>query len=240
MKNQSGNVLFLILIAVALFAALGYAVSNSSRSGGSSPTKDKIETNASAIIQYVSVIRSSIQKMRLANNCQDTQLDFSSLIYQRNNGNPIDPSNTSVPSGFRCHLFSSAGGSVVPIVPPAGSLAPPTAVATQWKPGHYGVLVYQLKNIGTDDAGGTESANDLMYQMNYLTKETCLALNDKLGVANPSGDAPTLTITGSAGLYINGSLAATRIVEGPQITGKREFCFKSGTDYNFTFTLLER
>ena len=50
--REEGNVLFLILIAVVLFAALSYAVTSSTRSGGGSVSKDKAKSYAAAIVQH--------------------------------------------------------------------------------------------------------------------------------------------------------------------------------------------
>lgn len=64
-QSESGNVLFLILIAVALFAALSYAVTKSTRSGGGSTEKEKATLSSAAMTQYPTALRTAIIRMVL-------------------------------------------------------------------------------------------------------------------------------------------------------------------------------
>ena len=61
--SERGNVLFLILIAVALFAALSYAVTQSSRSGGGDAGKETNLVNSAQLTQYPAGIRTAIVRM---------------------------------------------------------------------------------------------------------------------------------------------------------------------------------
>lgn len=63
-NNQSGNALFLILIAVILFAALSYAVTQSNRSGGNASRESNLITSTT-VTQYPSAIRTAITRMLL-------------------------------------------------------------------------------------------------------------------------------------------------------------------------------
>ncbi|MCB1538437.1 MAG: hypothetical protein H6865_04535 [Rhodospirillales bacterium] len=61
-RQQSGNVLFLILIAVALFAALSYAVTQSSRSG-SDASKETNVINTASLTQYPNSVRTAVLRL---------------------------------------------------------------------------------------------------------------------------------------------------------------------------------
>ena len=246
MKSQHGNALFLILIAVALFAALSYAVTNSGR-GGSGIDREQAEIAAAQILQYISSIDTAIQRMRVINGCGESEFNFDTTLYTTNSGTQMNGNNTSAPADGSCDIFDpSESGVSAEILPETGldlSHEEVTDVAgnpNAWKAGHLRVLVAQLSGFGTDGAAGTESANDLMLISNYLNKETCVAINDGLGIDNPGGDPPTLTITNAGAFYVNGSYAGSQLWAAPP---GRTFCRTgSGVDpvYQFAHLILAR
>lgn len=108
-ETQKGNILFLILIAVALFAALSYVVTSSSRSNEGGIAKDKAKLAASRIIQYATHIEQALQRLKLINKCQDTQISFERAPF---NGSDTQYINPYAPSDHSCHVFHSNGGGV--------------------------------------------------------------------------------------------------------------------------------
>lgn len=71
MKPQSGNVLFLILIAVALFAALSYVISSSTRSGSGDTGREKMRMEVSRMMGYGMSVRATVQRMILSGTPSD-------------------------------------------------------------------------------------------------------------------------------------------------------------------------
>lgn len=104
----SGNILFLILIAVALFAALSYAITGSSRSGVDTISKDKAKILASRMIQFGANVEQSVNRLQLS-GIPLYAIDFSHPSI--NAGNAAN-SNCSDDS---CKLFHASGGGAVPI-----------------------------------------------------------------------------------------------------------------------------
>lgn len=241
-RQQSGNVLFLILIAVALFAALSYAVTSSTRSGGTDASSEKSRLYASAIVSYGASLQSTVQRMKLSNSCSDEQFDFSNPIYKTGHGALTMAGNTNSPGNDSCDLFSPAGGNLAPYIPTAEALGTPSSDLSHPKPGHGMVRVEQITNIGTDAAAGTEPANDIVFSTAFLGLNTCLQINNLLGIANINGAPPAISKNagGNGGNYTNGSLAATLILSNASINGFQSFCASSASGYTFYQVLVAR
>jgi len=102
--TQNGNAIALILIAVALFAALGYAFSNTSRTSTSFITDEEVHAYANQIIAYGTDVKSAVQRLQLR-GCDDTQINFENSISLINYTN-----TTPSPTDRSCHVFDNNGG----------------------------------------------------------------------------------------------------------------------------------
>ena len=68
--SEKGNVLFLILIAVVLFGALSYAVTNSMRTGSSTTEKEQAKLDQAEIDSYTAALNQGKMRLELINGCK--------------------------------------------------------------------------------------------------------------------------------------------------------------------------
>lgn len=167
-QGESGNVLFLILIAVALFAALSYAVMQSSRSGGGDASSETNLINSAQITQYPASIRTAIIRMVVSQNVDQTTLQFDkpSGFAADCNANPSE-----------CVFHPSGGGANYGDAP--GNIMANGSPGTWYFNGNFDIV-----NIGTSGAGG----NDIIAFLPGIKTALCTKINDELGITGDVTD----------------------------------------------------
>lgn len=228
-QKQHGNALFLILIAVALFAALSYAITQTSRGGGSI-TKETNMLAARGLVEYATQLRITIDRMRITNNCSDTEISF------EHDGTSVYD-NPSSPADGRCQVFHTNGG----------GMDYRNAHAEALLSGASGTWVFNTANevigVGTDCSGN--ACTELVAQVSRVKRDVCLEINNRLGVDNPSGEPPDESdiITGGffTGTYSYGALLGDAATE---LQGEFAGCLYESTNvpayYVYYHSLIER
>lgn len=176
-NSQSGNVLFLILIAVVLFAALSYAVTSSTGSGGNKDTSDeKNKLYVAEITQYASAVRTAITLLTATSKCDDTELSFEAPPFD---GSDADYVNPNSPSDFSCHIFHPNGGGVSFRTPDDKWLKGTTLA--KWDKQFVFTGSDCVVNVGTGDGGcwnnGSSTDTELLMYIADVSDSLCLALN---------------------------------------------------------------
>ena len=184
-QNQRGNALFLILIAVALFAALAYAVTQSGRGNGGI-NKEQSALDASQMTQYGAEISQAIMRLMLSGGCTATSLSFDSAALEALGESVYVRDAYDIPNQAKdpCAIFYQSGAGVAYQFPPASVKA---AGATEYI--ITGMMA--VAGVGTTDlVGGNPSTAEILLVVK-VPKTLCLAVNTANGITNPSGDAPT-------------------------------------------------
>lgn len=177
MHYQTGNILFLILIAVALFAALSYAVTSSSRSSSSGVSAEQTKIGVNRMLQHASAIEQAITKMRVINGCTESQISAYSELWET----PSDYNNTSAPADGRCNIYHPNGGGIAWQKPPESVTSPlngmisgnPMTVEDYW----YDVRRH-VRDIGVQAPHNSGFGNDVLLRV-QVTEEACRYINKK-------------------------------------------------------------
>lgn len=174
--GQKGSALFLILIAVALFAALSYAITSSGRGSGSL-TKEDASISAAQITQQAAMMAQGVMRMSVMG------LPLENLSFEETNltgyaHTPVVP--------IQNRLFAPEGGGVLYTPPRTSWFA--DATLRQWafpgntcvtglppgpggQGGQFGYYCYQ-------DAART----DMIAALPEIREDICLAINQGLGI----------------------------------------------------------
>ena len=232
---QSGNVLFLILLAVALFAALSYAVTSSTRSGGGDASKEKIQLQANELMNFGSTVKVAVDRLR-ASGCSVNQISFDGPVTGKIRKAASDSSfayvNGSAPGNGKCNVFDPRGAGVsFPNISPGVQVASKLVSTDHNKSNIY----FFNGNNQVHDVGVTTNSELMMFAP-FLTKNLCDFINQKNGI---SGSYVTSLDTNDNHPW-QGTYNTWGFITG-SFTGKFSGCIEKGSstgDYYFYQVLI--
>ena len=216
-RAEEGNALFLILIAVVLFAALSFAITQSNRSSGSSVGEESNTVTGSGITQYGSAVRTGLTRM----------LVRGILIDEAVFNSPSDAGYTTNPTK---QVFHPQGGAVVFQAPDANLVN---------SGGQWYFFFAAVKDMGT-------SAVDAVAVLTDVKRGVCQQINRNIfGATTVSALATDITnistITGSS---YNVASPISNTFDLGTTPNKPYGCFTSGSGatlkYNYMHVLAEQ
>lgn len=194
--RENGNVVFIILIAIALFAALVFAVTQSNKGGGTI-NKEQTVLNAAKAIQYSNTIRQAILRLKLTNSCTDDQYNFASsewpaagTLAQNGIYKYAGNVNPWAPVDKRCNIFDKEGGDVAFQAPTPGAND-----GTHWAISGSNFV----EGHGTD--GYVVGASDLVAILPFVTLDVCKEINRNLHGNTTIPAGILMDITNFTGTY---------------------------------------
>ncbi len=158
--SERGNVLFLVLIAVALFAALAYAVTKSTRTSNEITEEEKSAFSSAVMSQYPATLRTSLVRMVLTGTKAE-QVKFNS---------PSDFADVEEVSEL---VFHPNGGAAVFQHAAADVMAGDTQGEWSFNAN------FSIPEVGIEDV---ETGNDIIAFLPGVSKSVCENANTELAL----------------------------------------------------------
>ncbi len=169
-KNESGNVILLVLIGIALFAALSYAVTQSAGGSQNNPDSERLRLETSRLIEYITSLRTAVTRLRYAKGCDPEEISFH---YDSDGDGSVDGSddynNPNAPSDGSCNIFGRNGGGLTWLDYDNSDL-----------PDLFGVVGFVFSGTIAVEEMGTP-APELTARL-FVSEEMCNRVNTELGL----------------------------------------------------------
>lgn len=185
--SQRGNALIILLIIVALFAALTFAVTGTNRGGNENISEEKLSLAVAEMLQHASSIKENVLGQYLLNGID--QVKFADYPYNPS-GTVYAPNGTTT-TGVTTGLFNPQGGGMVkkPL---------PLVLTNMSNTNLFGwFYYYNLELRVNGESVGSDLGDEFLYQ-NSLTADACRYIQKALtGILPDTADLGVSTVGGS-------------------------------------------
>jgi hypothetical protein len=225
-NHQSGNALFIVLIAVALLASLSFAVSRGGRGNVNALSAERARLVATDIIEYSNLIANAVAQTRLR-GFTDEQISFEN--------NVVSGLSNSACADAQCEIFN--GGGIAYTLPPLEVMDTSPVPDNRW---HF-LADNEIQDVGT--TCGAANCADLILVLDELKLTVCQQLNALLSVAELDDAPPTDADVGVVEFTGTYGYSETIGDSDPALAGKRSACFLKSTvpaEYVFYKVLISR
>ncbi len=175
-RSERGNILFLILLAVVLFAALSNAVTQAIRGGGKDGSSEGAALRASQLVTIATNFENNLRRFMLVNNYIVENIDW--------NGTNLAGPNLPGCGSTSCHFFHKDGGGMT--IPSLDPLKFSDPVHTSRYPTHasngailWNIYKQKVKDVGTD-------LPDIFLSINGVQLSICEEVNRAFNTASAS------------------------------------------------------
>jgi len=222
-RRDSGNVLFLILIAVSLFAALSYVATASFRGVGGDAPSENATITSSEITQYSGALKNAIMRLLVPNICDPTEISFEAPPFD---GSDSDYVNANSPANFSCHVFHPLGGRVSRRLPPQDSND-----GRDWA-----YVETRVMGIGPDQTACDTSCHDILVVLGGIKKSVCEKINEKMA------GTTTIVQQDNGADYedkkYTGTFNSGADIDGTGVDGKHELCIQDTNGVYYYYSVL--
>jgi hypothetical protein len=186
-NTENGNALFIILLAIVLFAALTFSITRSQSTVNDTADPQRAKIAAAEILRYGKSLRAAVDTLRM-NGISESDIRFAHADLHTDYGTPgANPT---------AEVFNIQGGGAVYTKPKASWLA--SNFSTQAIYGDWYFTSGTVNGVGTPSGGNGHQDSDttneeLIMVLPYVTQSVCIAIAEAVGWDVSSGDVPVDT-----------------------------------------------